>query len=122
MTAETRISHSVPRVSAAPVAAPRSLSRQVRDSLHKDVTGETVVPTICFDFNSALKTIYSGFSSLKTKHINIRYQISRNRQECGIVNFSNISTNDNLTDIMTKALGPEKHPHFATGIGLHSKI
>jgi len=30
---ETRISHSVARVSAAPAAAPRSLSRQVRDSL-----------------------------------------------------------------------------------------
>ena len=32
MAAETRISHSVARVSAAPTAVPRSLSRQVRDS------------------------------------------------------------------------------------------
>jgi len=31
VAAETRISHSVARVSTAPVAAPRSLSRQVRD-------------------------------------------------------------------------------------------
>ena len=33
VAAETRISHSVARVSAAPVAAPRSLLRQVRDSM-----------------------------------------------------------------------------------------
>jgi len=32
MAAEIRISHSVVSVSAAPAAAPRSLSRQVRDS------------------------------------------------------------------------------------------
>ena len=32
VAAETRISHSVARVSAAPAAAPRSLLIQVRDS------------------------------------------------------------------------------------------
>jgi hypothetical protein len=90
--------------------------------LHKDVTGETVVPTIYCDSNGALKTIYSGVSSPKTKHIDIRYHISRDRQERGIVNFTDISTDDNLADIMTKALGPEKHQHFATGIGLRTKI
>jgi len=35
MVAETRISHSVARVSAAPAAAPRSLSHQVRDRPHQ---------------------------------------------------------------------------------------
>jgi len=33
VVAETRISHSLARVSTTPVAAPRSLSRQVRDSM-----------------------------------------------------------------------------------------
>jgi len=32
VAAQTRISHSVVRVSAAPAVAPRSLSHQVRDS------------------------------------------------------------------------------------------
>jgi len=32
MAAETRISHSVARVSVVPAVVPRSLSRQVRDS------------------------------------------------------------------------------------------
>ena len=90
--------------------------------LHKDVTSETVVPTIYCDSNGALKTIYSGVSSPKTKHIDIWYHISRDRQEYGIVNFTNISTDDNLADIMTKALGPAKHKNFATGIGLRTKI
>jgi len=90
--------------------------------LHKDVTSETVVPTIYCDSNGALKTIYSGVSSPKTKHIDIRYHISRDWQERGIVNITDISTDDNLADIMTKALSPEKHQHFATGIGLRTKI
>jgi len=89
--------------------------------LHKDVTDETAVPTIYCDSNGALKTIYSGVSSPKTKHINIRYQVSRDRQERGIVNFTDISTDDNLVNIMSKALGPDKRQHFATGIGLCSK-
>jgi len=46
------------------------------------------------------------------------YHVSRDRQERGIVNFTDISTDDNLADIMTKALGPDKHQHFATGVGL----
>jgi len=40
VAAETRISHSVARVSAAPAVAPRSLSHQVRDiniHLERDV-------------------------------------------------------------------------------------
>jgi len=86
--------------------------------LHKDVTSETVVPTIYCDSNGTLKTIYSRVSSPKTKHIDILYHISPDQQECGIVNFTDISTDDNLADIMTKALGPAKHLHFATGIGL----
>jgi len=40
MAAETRISHSVARVSAAPAAAPRSLSCQVRDTwIHPEPYG-----------------------------------------------------------------------------------
>ena len=90
--------------------------------LHKDVTGETVVPTIYCDSNGALKTIYSGVTSPKTKHIDIRYHISHDRQEREIVSFTDISTDYILADIMTKALGPEKHQHFATGISLRSKF
>jgi len=48
--------------------------------LHKDVTSETVVPTIYCNSNGTLKTIYSGVSSPKTKYIDIRYHISRDRQ------------------------------------------
>jgi len=69
--------------------------------------------TIYCGSNGASKTIYSGVSVPKTKHIDIRYHVSRDRQERGIVAFN---------DIMTKALGPDKHQHFATGIGPHLKI
>jgi ribonuclease HI len=87
--------------------------------LHKDVTGEDATPVSIFsDSNGALKTIQSGISTAKTKHINIQYHNSRDLQAQGIVNFSYISTNDNLADIMTKALSTDKHRFFTNGIGI----
>jgi len=66
--------------------------------------------------------IYSRISSPKTKYINIWYHISCNQQECEIVNFTDISTDGNLADIITKGLSPKKYQHFPTGIVLHAKI
>jgi len=74
------------------------------NSLHKDVTGELVTPPIFCDNNGALKNICSGVSSAKTKHIDVRFHDSRELHAQGIVEFAYVSTNDNLADIMTKAL------------------
>jgi len=48
VAAETRISHSVARVSAAPAAVPRSLSRHVRDTGDSGLKRQrTSVPKHC---------------------------------------------------------------------------
>jgi len=86
--------------------------------LHKDVTGELVVPPTYCDSNGALKNIWSGVSSAKTKHIDIRFHDSREVHTQGIVKFDYVSTNDNLADIMTKALVPERHQRLVQSMGL----
>ena len=86
--------------------------------LHKDVTGELVVPPIYCDSNGALKNIWSGVSSAKTKHIDIRFHDSRELHAQGIVKFDYVSTDDNLADIMTKALAPERHHRLVQSMGL----
>jgi hypothetical protein len=86
--------------------------------LHKDVTGELVTPPIYCDSNGALKNIWSGVSSAKTKHIDIRFHDSRELHAQGIVKFAYVSTDVNLADIMTKALAPERHQRLVGGMGL----
>jgi hypothetical protein len=86
--------------------------------LHKDVTGELVTPPIYCDRNGAWKNFWSGVSSAKTKHINIRFHDSRELYAQGIVKFVYGSTDVNLADIMTKPLVPERHQRLVDGIGL----
>jgi len=86
--------------------------------LHKDVTGELVIPPIYCDSNGALKNIRSGVSSAKTKHIDIRFHDSRELHAQGIVKFAYDSTDVNLADIMTKPLAPERHQRLVEGLGL----
>jgi len=86
--------------------------------LHKDVTGDLVSPPIYCDSNGALKNIWSGVSSAKTKHIDIRFHDSRELHAQGIVRFAYVSTDENLADIMTKALAPERHQRLVKSMGL----
>jgi len=86
--------------------------------LHKDVTSELVIPPIYCDNNGALKNIRSGVSSAKTKHIDIRFHDSRELHAQGIVKFDYVSTDENLADIMTKALAPERHQRLVANMGL----
>ena len=83
--------------------------------LHRDVTG--AVPLIHCDCNGALSTIRFTASSDKAKHIDVAFHNSRHLDAVGIVN-TEISTHENLMDVMTKALAPDKHRYFTHRIGL----
>jgi len=87
-------------------------------SLHRDITGETMVPLIHCDSNGALSTIHSTKTSDKAKHINVPFHNSRHLDAAGVVKFTEIDTLENLADVMTKALPPEKHQYLTHGIGL----
>jgi hypothetical protein len=58
--------------------------------------------------------------NVQTKHIDIQYHNSRDLHAREIVEFSHISTDENLANLMTKSLAPTKHWHFTTGIGLRT--
>jgi len=88
--------------------------------LHRDIIGETMVPLIHCDSNGALSTICSTITSAKAKHIDVPFHNSRHLDAAGVVKFTEIDTLENLADVMTKALPPEKHQYLTHGIGLHS--
>ena len=88
--------------------------------LHRDVTGETEVPLIHCDSNGALSTIRSTVTSDKAKHIDVPFHNSRHLDSTGVVKFTEIDTLENLANVMTKALAPEKHQYLTQGIGLRT--
>jgi len=88
--------------------------------LHRDVTGKTMVPLIHCDSNGALSTIRSTITSDKAKHIDVPFHNSRHLDAAGVVKFTEIDTLENLADVMTKALLPEKHQYLTHGISLRS--
>ena len=87
------------------------------------VTGQDAAPVpVHTDSEGALKNIISGISSASTKHIDVQYHNSGDLHAKHIIHFSRVSTNENLADIMTKALGPDKHRQFTSGIGLRTGL
>jgi len=88
--------------------------------LHTDIVGKLAYPLpVCTDSNGALKNIQAaGYGKSRNKHINVKFHHCRDLHATRELEFSYVSTNDNLADIMTKALGPEKHRGFTEGIGL----
>jgi len=83
--------------------------------LHRDVTGEVLIHC---DSNGALSTIRSTASSDKAKHIDVAFHNPRHLEAEGTVKFTEISTHENLADVMAMALVPDKHRYFTHGIGL----
>jgi len=77
-----------------------------------------MVPHIHCDSNGALSTIRSTITSDKAKHIDVPFHNSRHLDAAGVVKVTEINTLENLADVMTKALPPEKHQYLTHGIGL----
>ena len=48
-------------------------------------------------------------STLKKKHNAIAYHRVREAVAAGVINIAHVPTKDNITDIMTKPLGPQQH-------------
>jgi hypothetical protein len=65
-----------------------------------------------------LKNIQAaGYGKSRSKHIDVKFHHCRDLHATRELEFSYVSTNDNLADITTKALGPEKHRGFTEGTG-----
>lgn len=80
--------------------------------LHKDVTGQTIQPTIYCDNQGVLKTLESGGIQTRTKHLDIRYHNSHSLHTMGILHSAYIHTSQNIIDLLTKALSVDKYRGF----------
>jgi hypothetical protein len=58
-----------------------------------------------------------GTSEARTKHIDVRYYNCRDLHSQGILAFTYVHTNNNIADIMTKALSVGKHRKFMALMG-----
>ena len=54
----------------------------------------------------------------QTKHIEVHYHFIRERVQAGEIDLEHVSTNLQVADIFTKALGIDKLGQFASGLGL----
>jgi hypothetical protein len=55
----------------------------------------------------------------RTKHIGVRHHFIREHVENGDITLKYIPTNDQVADVLTKALAHEKHSKFRVTMGLH---
>ena len=89
---------------------------QLQQDIHGSQKDSPLLPINC-DNQSALTLITTGIVKTRTKHINVRYHNSRDLHRRQIVNYSYRKTNENMADILTKALTKDKHTKFTKAMG-----
>ena len=67
---------------------------------------------------SAIKLAKNPRFHGRTKHINTKYYLIRHHVEAKTIHLIHCSTNEQITDIFTKALGREKLEKFKNMLGL----
>lgn len=72
------------------------------------------------DNQSAIILVKNPEYHKRTKHIDIQYHFIREKFENGKINFSYISTDHQLADIMTKALPTDKFERFLNSLHMAS--
>lgn len=77
------------------------------------------VPLNCDNMGAISLADNSSFHS-KTKHMDIRVHMIREYVEYGYVSLSYVRSNDQLADILTKSLNPQRHAKNVLDMGLVS--
>ena len=73
---------------------------------------------LMIDNTSAIKLAKNPKFHDRTKHINNKYHLIRHHVEAKTIHLRHCSTNEQIADIFTKALGREKLERFRTMLGL----
>ena len=63
-------------------------------------------------------TTTSGIMKARTKHIDVCYHNSRDLHSRRIVQYGNVNTDDNPTDLLTKSLPRGKHERFTRAMDI----
>jgi hypothetical protein len=93
------------------------LCKDIKHNQNNENDETKPLPILC-DNEGALAHITNAVIKSRTKHIDVCYHNSRHLHTRGIVNYSWISTHENMADILTKALGKPKHEKFTKALGL----
>ena len=72
---------------------------------------------LLIDNQSAIALFKNPEHHERTKHIAIRYHFIRDIYEAGTIELEYVPTGDQVADVLTKALGREKHYRFLDGMG-----
>jgi hypothetical protein len=83
-----------------------------------DIGIKTATIEIKGDNQSALKLLRNPISSMRSKHIDIVHHFARERVVRKEVNFTYVSTDKMLADVLTKPLSETKHKECCSGMGL----
>jgi hypothetical protein len=67
--------------------------------------GEVKVPTLLVDNQSVVALIKNPVLSGRSKHIEVKYHLVHESAEQGKIEVKQVRTDDQLGDILTKALG-----------------
>eukprot|EP00253_Pinus_taeda_P021996 PITA_21996 len=73
---------------------------------------------LMIDNTSAIKLAKNPKFHDRTKHINTKYHLIQHHVEAKTIHLCHCSTNEQIADIFTKALGREKLERFRTMLGL----
>lgn len=76
--------------------------------------------TLCVDNQSAIKLINNPVYHKRTKHIDVKYNFVREKVELGMIKVQYVSSNNQLADILTKALSTQCFAYLRSHI-LYSK-
>ena len=78
-------------------------------------------PKLFIDNVGTIKLIHNPEFHRRTKHIEIRHYFVRERWEEGAVDVEHVSSEDQIADIMTKALGPTIFDRLRSKLGMCDK-
>ena len=74
------------------------------------------------DNHSCIKLSQNQVFHDRSKHIEIRYHFIRDYVQRGVVHLQYVSTDEQVADILTKALGRGKHVYFRDKLGVVKNI
>jgi hypothetical protein len=90
---------------------------QLQQDIHSSQKNSPPLKIHC-ENNTALTLITMGIIKAQTEHIDVYYHNSPDLHRRRIVKYSNLYTNKNVADILTKALSEVKHTKFTRAMGL----
>jgi len=90
---------------------------QLQKDIHGSQKDSPPLPINCNN-QGALTLITTGIIKARTKHIDVCYHNSRDLHTRRIVDYFYVHTDENVADILMKALTKDKHKKFTKAMGL----